>query len=42
MQDDIEQAINTCNGFYCDDWLIKHFKKFPNQPGLWTEVFLKK
>jgi len=36
-QDDMPLAINTCNGFYCDDWLAGHFQKFPNQPALWTE-----
>ena len=36
-QDDIDDVINTCNGFYCHDWLAGHWEKYPNQPGLWTE-----
>ena len=31
------QIVNTCNGFYCDDWLSTHFSSFPNMPGGWTE-----
>lgn len=30
-------VVNTCNGFYCDDWLAGHFASFPEQPGMWTE-----
>lgn len=29
--------INTCNGYYCDDWIAKHTADFPDQPHLWTE-----
>eukprot|EP01028_Stygiella_incarcerata_P003356 TRINITY_DN1663_c0_g1_i1.p1 TRINITY_DN1663_c0_g1~~TRINITY_DN1663_c0_g1_i1.p1 ORF type:complete len:750 (-),score=172.43 TRINITY_DN1663_c0_g1_i1:67-2250(-) len=36
-QDDIPQAINTCNGFYCDNWISDHVKTFPNQPSFFTE-----
>eukprot|EP01132_Coremiostelium_polycephalum_P005274 gene5274-6567_t len=36
-QDDIESAINTCNGFYCHDWIKQHWDTFPNQPAFWTE-----
>ena len=27
--------INTCNGYYCDDWIEKHITDFPNQPVSW-------
>jgi len=30
-------VINTCNGFYCDNWISGHRQNFPNQPSLWTE-----
>eukprot|EP01113_Clastostelium_recurvatum_P016377 TRINITY_DN1935_c0_g1_i2.p1 TRINITY_DN1935_c0_g1~~TRINITY_DN1935_c0_g1_i2.p1 ORF type:complete len:730 (-),score=170.45 TRINITY_DN1935_c0_g1_i2:65-2254(-) len=36
-QDDVTTVIDTCNGFYCDNWLPGHFSAFPNQPALWTE-----
>eukprot|EP01102_Stenamoeba_stenopodia_P009461 TRINITY_DN2791_c0_g1_i1.p1 TRINITY_DN2791_c0_g1~~TRINITY_DN2791_c0_g1_i1.p1 ORF type:complete len:508 (-),score=80.43 TRINITY_DN2791_c0_g1_i1:40-1563(-) len=36
-QDNEPAAINTCNGFYCDQWLAQHFETFPDQPALWTE-----
>jgi len=36
-QDNQPTAINTCNGFYCDQWLAQHFETFPDQPALWTE-----
>ena len=29
--------INTCNGFYCDDWIAGHAAAFPNQPHMFTE-----
>ena len=29
--------INTINGFYGDNWISKHHKKFPNQPAAFTE-----
>ncbi len=28
------QIINTCNGFYCDNWIAGHAKAFPNQVNL--------
>ncbi|KAM9977244.1 hypothetical protein ACTFIR_011103 [Dictyostelium discoideum] len=37
QQNDIESAINTCNGYYCHDWISSHWEQFPNQPSLWTE-----
>lgn len=32
-----ETIINTCNGHYCDNWIERHAKEFPNQPHMWTE-----
>jgi hypothetical protein len=29
--------INTCNGYYCDNWIPLHAKEFPNQPHMFTE-----
>jgi hypothetical protein len=29
--------INTCNGYYCDNWISRHTKAFPNQPHMFTE-----
>lgn len=29
--------INTCNGYYCDNWIEKHVADFPNQPHMFTE-----
>ncbi|KAJ3031126.1 hypothetical protein HDV00_008501 [Rhizophlyctis rosea] len=37
QQDDIPIVINTCNGFYCDNWISGHQKQFPNQPSFFTE-----
>ena len=31
------QIINTCNGFYCDDWIKTHAADFPKQPHMFTE-----
>lgn len=31
------EVINTCNGFYCDNWISSHAQAFPNQPHMWTE-----
>ena len=25
-------VINTCNGYYCDNWIEKHVADYPNQP----------
>lgn len=25
-------VINTCNGYYCDNWISRHAQDFPNQP----------
>ncbi|EGC33370.1 hypothetical protein DICPUDRAFT_48969 [Dictyostelium purpureum] len=36
-QEDIDSAINTCNGFYCHDWIDRHWNAFPDQPAFWTE-----
>jgi hypothetical protein len=30
-------VINTCNGYYCDNWIEQHAADFPNQPHMWTE-----
>jgi len=29
--------INTCNGFYCDNWIAGHAAAFPDQPHMFTE-----
>lgn len=29
--------VNTCNGYYCDNWIEQHTKDFPNQPHMFTE-----
>ena len=29
-------VINTCNGYYCDNWISQHAADFPNQPHMWT------
>ena len=31
------EVINTCNGYYCDNWIERHESDFPSQPHLWTE-----
>ena len=33
-----QDMINTCNGFYCDQWIAEHVIKNPTQPHFWTEV----
>ncbi|KYR02728.1 glycoside hydrolase family 35 protein [Tieghemostelium lacteum] len=38
-QDDIAQAINTCNGFYCHEWIQNHWNEFYNQPPFFTELW---
>ncbi|EFA76539.1 glycoside hydrolase family 35 protein [Heterostelium album PN500] len=37
QQDDIDSVINTCNGFYCHDWIEGHWARYPNQPAFFTE-----
>jgi hypothetical protein len=40
VQDDAPSSvINTCNGFYCDNWIENHNQNFPNQPNFWTELW---
>jgi len=39
QQNDISTVINTCNGFYCDNWISDHVKTFPDQPSFWTEAW---
>ena len=36
-QGDIPTVINTCNGFYCEDFVPGHESTFPDQPLMWTE-----
>ncbi|KAN0012295.1 hypothetical protein ACTFIU_007593 [Dictyostelium citrinum] len=40
QQNDIDSAINTCNGYYCHDWITSHREQFPNQPSFWTENWI--
>ncbi len=39
QQQDQPTVINTCNGFYCDNWIQEHQETFPNQPSLFTELW---
>lgn len=32
-----QDIINTCNGYYCDNWISGHEENNPTQPHLWTE-----
>jgi hypothetical protein len=32
-----KEIINTCNGYYCDNWIESHAAEFPTQPHMWTE-----
>ena len=36
-QEDISTVINTCTGFYCEDFVAGHVATFPDQPLMWTE-----
>ncbi|KAN0039975.1 hypothetical protein ACTA71_011857 [Dictyostelium dimigraforme] len=40
QQNNIENAIDTCNGYYCHDWIAGHLDQFPNQPSFWTENWI--
>ncbi|RYG58614.1 hypothetical protein EON64_21135, partial [archaeon] len=31
--------VNTCNGFYCDNWISQHAAAFPAQPHMFTELW---
>lgn len=31
--------VNTCNGFYCDNWISQHAAAFPSQPHMFTELW---
>lgn len=33
-QNNIAIVIDTCNGFYCNQWIQSHQQQFPNQPSL--------
>ncbi|KAJ3089277.1 hypothetical protein HK102_006774 [Quaeritorhiza haematococci] len=37
VQDNVPTVINTCNGFYCDNWIEQHWRMFENQPAFFTE-----
>lgn len=37
QEDAPKEVINTCNGFYCDNWIEGHRRRFPTQPALFTE-----
>ncbi|KAJ3282381.1 Beta-galactosidase 8 [Borealophlyctis nickersoniae] len=39
QQDNVPTVINTCNGFYCDGWIARHRKRFPDQPAMFTELW---
>jgi hypothetical protein len=36
VQDNVPSLVNTCNGFYCDNW-IGHSRNYRQQPGMFTE-----
>ena len=38
-QGNVLKEINTCNGFYCDNWIQRHSLMFPNQPAMFTELW---
>ncbi|KAI9031505.1 glycosyl hydrolases family 35-domain-containing protein [Hyaloraphidium curvatum] len=38
-QDNREDVMNTCNGFYCDQWINGHRARHPHQPPIWTEAW---
>ncbi|KAK5580579.1 hypothetical protein RB653_000599 [Dictyostelium firmibasis] len=40
QQNNIENAIDTCNGYYCHDWIQGHWEQFPDQPSFWTENWI--
>ncbi|TPX31599.1 beta-galactosidase [Synchytrium microbalum] len=40
VQGDIRSVINTCNGFYCDSSIHSHRQIFPNQPDMFTELWI--
>lgn len=38
VQDDAPASVvQTCNGFYCDQWISGHVSRQPQQPHMWTE-----
>ncbi|EGG21643.1 hypothetical protein DFA_01529 [Cavenderia fasciculata] len=39
QQNTRSDVINTCNGFYCHDWLQYHQRTFPDQPAFFTELW---
>ena len=32
-----KEIVNACNGYYCDNWIEKHARDFPDQPHMFTE-----
>ncbi|KAJ3093999.1 Beta-galactosidase 6 [Phlyctochytrium planicorne] len=39
VQDNMPTVINTGNGFYSDNWISQHWKRFPDQPAFFTELW---
>ncbi|KAJ3123533.1 Beta-galactosidase 6 [Nowakowskiella sp. JEL0407] len=39
-QGDINSLINTYNGHYAESRIESHFKRFPNQPAMFTELWM--
>ncbi|KAI8852137.1 glycosyl hydrolases family 35-domain-containing protein [Chytridium lagenaria] len=39
VQDNMPTVINTGNGFYSDNWISEHWKRFPDQPAFFTELW---
>ncbi|KAJ3216287.1 hypothetical protein HDU67_009722 [Dinochytrium kinnereticum] len=39
VQDNMPTVINTGNGFYADNWIAPHWKRFYDQPAMFTELW---
>lgn len=39
QQGEVRSVINTCNGFYCDNWIDKSNRLFPNHPKMHSELW---
>ncbi|KAI8616364.1 glycosyl hydrolases family 35-domain-containing protein [Chytriomyces sp. MP71] len=39
LNDNVPTVINSANGFYADNWIEGHRKRFPDQPAMFTELW---
>ena len=39
QQNGIDTVLLTCNGFYCDSWINKHWRYAQNTPAMFTELW---